>query len=146
MAKEMSQLLDEWNHCHVARYWRNWSISLLYNRTFNPMESSGLFDIVVKGPFPPYIPLWIYVSGYGRNSTIYGYWLCYKLNYLGKHFNPVGSCLPAGIETEHSVGYNIILSNQLLLDYWAHGKNILWLWLFVCALCRTICPFIRDDV
>ena len=39
----------------------------------SPWSLSGLFDTVVEGPFPPCIPLWIYVSGYGRNSTIYGY-------------------------------------------------------------------------
>lgn len=91
------------------------------------MESSELLDIVVRKAITILHSLVCgFISGYGRDSTIYGHLLYYQLNYLGKYSSLVGICLPAGIETEHSVGYSIILSNQLLLDYKAHGKNILW--------------------
>ena len=125
----------------------SWLRSLLYSmveaifpynsRTSKPLESGGLSDSDKKGHFhPTSLGLWIYVSGYGRDS----HWLCYKLNYLGKPFSLVDGCLPAGIKTEHSVGYNIILSNQLLLNSLAHSKNIQWVWLLVHTL------FVKESI
>lgn len=111
------------------------SISPLHNRTFKPVEPSGFSNIAVRKFMSTLNPLvcWSIFLAMEETASYIGYWLCYKLNYLGKHSNLVGSCLPAGIEIEHSMGHNIILSDQLLLDYGAHGKMMLWVWPLVCT-------------